>query len=283
MRKSKREINVEVFADTVVWYETNSKLQQLVSEAKKQTQVFKDDEYPEEKTVKSYQKTEIAVTSHRSFEAAMKLRERFPDDVIAVHNFASATNPGGGVTRGSSAQEECLCRCSTLYPLLNDAALWGQYYGMHRKKKDARYTDTCIYTKNVAIIKSDEDVPQRLPENEWVSIDVITCPAPNLREKPSNAMNPDSGNRVEVSDAELLEIHKKRARHMLNIAASKQADILVLGAFGCGAFSNNPKVVATAYKEILPEFDGVFKLIEFAVYTSAKDKTNFEVFNEILG
>ena len=35
---------------------------------------------------------------------------------------------------------------------------------------------------------------------------------------------------------------------MFTVAASKGTDILVLGAFGCGAFQNNPEVVARAYK-----------------------------------
>jgi len=283
LRRSRRAINLEVFEDTRKWYETDSKLKSLISEARNTTQVFKADDYPEYVEGKPYEETKIYVTQNRSFEAAIKLHRQYGSDRIAVHNFASATNPGGGVTRGSSAQEECLCRCSTLYPILNDSVLWSEYYGMHRKKRDARYTDTCIYTTGVTIIKSDEDVPQRLPEHEWVKVDVITCPAPNLRERPSNAMNPNAGHKVEVSDEELKEIHKKRARHMLRIAAAKHVDILVLGAFGCGAFSNDPKVVATAYKEILPEFNGMFKLIEFAVYTSPKDRTNYEMFKEILG
>ena len=283
MRKSKRAVNIEIFEDTRKWYETNPELKKLVKHARENTRVFKADEYPEYMQQTQYEETVIRVTQNRSFEAAIKLHKQYTDDVIAIHNFASATNPGGGVTRGSSAQEECLCRCSTLYPILNDSILWGEYYGLHRKNRDARYTDTCIYTKDVMIIKTDEDVPQRLSEDEWIKVDVITCPAPNLRERPSNVMNPYAGDRVIVSDEELKKIHKKRARHMLSIAAAKQADILVLGAFGCGAFANDPKVVATAYKEILSEFSGVFKLIEFAIYTSPKDKRNYEVFKEILG
>lgn len=65
-----------------------------------------------------------AVTKSKTFEAAMRLRKERPDAKIAVLNFASATNPGGGVKSGSSAQEESLCRCSTLYPTLNQRKLW---------------------------------------------------------------------------------------------------------------------------------------------------------------
>ena len=52
----------------------------------------------------------------------------------------------------------------------------------------------------------------------------------------------------------------------------------MLGAFGCGAFMNKPEVVAQAYKEVLPEFEGYFKLIEFAVYCGPRDESNYREF-----
>lgn len=108
----------------------------------------------------------VSVTAERSFEAAMNLKAKYPGRKVAVHNFASATNPGGGVERGSNAQEEALCRCSTLHRCLNINMLWGAYYQLHRQRNDVRYTDTCIYTPGVYIIKSDTDFPELLPENE---------------------------------------------------------------------------------------------------------------------
>ena len=122
-----------------------------------------------------------------------------------------------------------------------------------------------------------------MPETQWCSVDVLTCAAPNLRAIPNNAMNPGTGAPVKVSDRELLELHKKRARHMLAAAAVNGAEILVLGAFGCGAFQNKPEVVARAYRETIDEFAPFFERIEFAVYCSPRDSKNYEVFRRVLG
>lgn len=70
---------------------------------------------------------------------------------------------------------------------------------------------------------------------------------------------------------------------MLTIAAAHGVDILVLGAFGCGAFQNEPEAVANAYREILPEFEGYFSQIVFAVYCAPWDSRNYDVFLQILG
>lgn len=119
-----------------------------------------------------------------------------------------------------------------------------------------------------------------MPRQEWVSVDVITVAAPDLRTK-SNIHAVIIGNGTYMNDAELFGYHVKRAIHIMTCAAAKGADTLVLGAFGCGAFQNNPEVVARAYKVALDEFPNVFRRIEFAVYCSPRDDTNYQVFNRI--
>ena len=104
------------------------------------------------------------------------------------------------------------------------------------------------------MIKSDTSSPERLPEDKWINIDIITCAAPNLREQPSNHMNPNAGDPVKLSDRELLELHIKRGRNIMQTAVRNSADVLVLGAFGCGAFRNDPKIVSQAYKKLCTEF-----------------------------
>ncbi|MBQ8567802.1 MAG: TIGR02452 family protein [Oscillospiraceae bacterium] len=276
-----REKRVEIFQDTMNQCKVHPLLSKSVEKSVAGTKFYSADS---KLRLKSCAKTDtkVDVTAERSFQAAKRLCGEYEGKRIAVHNFASATNPGGGVTRGSSAQEEALCRCSTLYPCLITKELYTKYYSMHRKRADVRYTDACIYTPDIIVFKSDTSSPELLDETEWYTVDVITCAAPNLREKPYNSMNPGNGKAVRVSDDELFEIHKKRGSKILSVAAENGADVLVLGAFGCGAFRNDPKVVARAYKEILKEYSGVFDNITFAVYCTPDHSENFTVFRSIL-
>ncbi|MBQ7155802.1 MAG: TIGR02452 family protein [Synergistaceae bacterium] len=73
---------------------------------------------------------------------------------------------------------------------------------------------------------------------------------------------------IKTSEEELFSIHVKRAKNILRVAAYNGADILVTGAFGCGAFHNPPEVVARAWREALEEYREKFDLIDFVIYVS---------------
>ena len=268
---------ISIFKDTMQWIGEEPELQASVRASIAGTKLYYEDETPSLPALTEGQETVVTVTQHRSFEAGRLLRKVYPDARIAVHNFASATNPGGGVVHGCTAQEECLCRCSTLYPVLETQM--DAYYQFHRKRRDVRYTDACIWSPEIRIIKTDTTEPQRM--TDFCTVDVLTCAAPNLY--PGNAMEPGKGHTIRMSDAELLALHQKRARHMLSIAAANGDEVLVLGAFGCGAFRNDPAVVAQAYHSILPEFQGYFRHIEFAVYCSSVDTRNYKEFKAQIG
>lgn len=273
---------IEIFEDTMRLCRENTKLAEAISSSKAGTKFYAADEYLRKAAPAPERSTEINVTQERSLEAAKRLSEKHMGKRIAVLNFASATNPGGGVARGSSAQEEALCRCSTLYPCLTAKELKAPFYSMHKDLHDTRYTDACIYTPGIISIKSDTAFPQAVPESEWFSVDVITCAAPNLQKEPYNSMNPGYGKPVKVTPSELLEIHKKRGSHILDIAAANGAAAVVLGAFGCGAFRNDPNIVAESYREILPSYKNFFDEIVFAVYCSQRDTANFDTFKRVL-
>lgn len=276
------ERRIKIFEDTMNQCHDNRQLFDSIRETIANTKQYKPN-FQMKRTSGDPQQCAVTVTKERTFVCAERLYKEQPTSRIAVLNFASATNPGGGVQRGSNAQEECLCRCSTLFSCIRDDAFFGRFYAMHRKRKDLRYTDTCIYSPGITVFKSDTAFPEMKPESEWFSVDVITCAAPNLRKKPYSKMHPGSAKPIVVNKEELLEIHKKRGRQIFRVAAANHADVLILGAFGCGAFQNDPRVVAQAYKEILPEFRGYFKTICFAVYCLPGDTRNYSIFEQFLG
>lgn len=282
----KRARNIAVFEDTEKLCQTDSKLVEAIAMAKEwQYVVYERDELTVPEEHRFCESAKVIVTKHRSLEAA----GAYPGERICVHNFASATNPGGGVTKGSNAQEEAICRCSTLYPNINDEKIRNGFHNRHRRllsegRLDVTYNDDCVFTPGVIVFKTDTSNPELMPETEWYQVDVITCAAPNLRERPTNAMNPGGGDvPVRLSEQELFELHIKRMRRILNIAKKEKEDVLILGAFGCGAFSNSPRVVARAMEAVIKEFLFDFKVIEFAVFCSPWDTRNFDEFSRRLG
>lgn len=278
----KRTRLAEIFRDTQQFYSTDPALIAAVDASRKNTVLY--DAGQEPSFPKAASKVgHISVSKSRTYEAAMRLAKQYPGKKIAVLNFASATRPGGGVIHGSTAQEESLCRCSTLYPTLDRRFLWQAYYDVNRASGDVLHTDACIYSPGIVICKTDEDFPVRLPQEEWCTVDVISCAAPNLRNVPANQYNPESGQPVSILPSELQRIHEQRARNILAVAAANDADILVLGAFGCGAFCNDPKVVAKAYANVLKDCRQFFDLVEFAIFCRNFETENYDAFREYLG
>jgi uncharacterized protein (TIGR02452 family) len=146
----------------------------------------------------------------------------------------------------------------------------------------ALYNNDCIYTSKVTVFR-DDITEKILEEASWYETDVISCAAPNLSNIPGNAMNPDSGSKaVAIQSADLLELHKKRISRVLDIAAAKGAEVMVLGAFGCGAFQNPPAIVAEAVSGILGGYLRCFRVIELAVYCQMVDTRNYDVFKKVL-
>ena len=139
-----RDENVRIFQDTEKRVKEDPGLQEAVKRSVAEQVLIPEmmevtDLMPElAQNRDRYEKdAEIIVSKKRSYEAAAG----YPGERVCVHNFASATNPGGGVTKGSSAQEECLCRCSTLYFCLNTKEMWAGFYSPHRYAQDPIHND----------------------------------------------------------------------------------------------------------------------------------------------
>ena len=275
----RREMNRSIFQDTERMCKTDAELSAVTKISVANQRFIAEAEVIPTPELNIYKKANVVVSKKRTYEAA----KAYKGNHVAVHNFASATNPGGGVVNGAGAQEECLCRCSNLYFCLNTPDMWGMFYTPHRAAHDPIHNDDIIYTPNIVVFKTDTDRPELMERDDWYIVDVITCAAPNLREKPSNRYNSGDGKRaVTLSDRELQVIHEKRLRRMLDSAVMNHADTVILGAFGCGAFCNEPQVVATAAANVVRDYMYAFKNIEFAVYCRPSDDSNYRVFNSVL-
>ncbi len=275
----RRTKNADIFRDTERQYKSDAQLIKAVRASTEKQVFIGENEVVRIPAPSKIEKARIIVSGKRSLEAAQAYAQQ--GKKVCVLNFASATNPGGGVVRGSSAQEECICRCTTLYPCLNTGSLWDIFYTPHRKMENPLYNNDCIYTPDLCVFKSDTNFPESLPRNEWWNVNVITCAAPNLREHPSNAMNPFAGNiTAKISLAELEELLTKRIRRIFEIGAANGNEVLILGAFGCGAFRNPPEIVAKVFNKVMQDFLYNFDTIEYAVYHTEREISNYKAFME---
>ena len=282
----RREKNAEIFRDTQKLYKTEPMLVEAVRKGIERQRFIgeRDVVVPASSMFPlpgDKERANVIVSGKRSLEAAesyVHLGKK-----VCVLNFASATNPGGGVIRGSSAQEECICRCTTLYPCLNTDKIWQNFYVPHRAAGNPLYNNDCIYTPDVWVIKSDINFPVLMPRDKWWQVNILTCAAPNLRERPSNEMNPYAGDTAaKITPADLEKLLTARIKRIFEIAARERNQVLVLGAFGCGAFRNPPAIVAKVFYDVMQDYMCHFETIEYAVYHTEKEVENYEAFGEIL-
>lgn len=208
----------------------------------------------------------IDVTAGTTFQCAHELLSQFSK--IAVLNFANPHEPGGGVRRGAKAQEECLCRCSDLYNTLAQPYFLEHFYRYHYEHCDSFYSDRLIYSPNITVFKSDDPIPEVL--DTPFSVDVITCAAPYRFR-----------NNGETDEA-LIRIYMSRIRNILEVSMSKAVSCLVLGAFGCGVFRNDPRLMARAFADLLvrEQYARYFDKVVFAIKPSGSFSPNLHFFKE---
>lgn len=176
-------------------------------------------------------------------------------------NFASARNPGGGFLTGSQAQEESIARASGLYPSLLKAE---KYYQVNRAYKSCLYTNHIIYSPDVPIFKYEDGEFM----DEIICASVITAPAVNAGVVLRNETE---------KEAEIIPTMRKRMDMILAICLEQGYETLVLGAWGCGVFQNDPQMVAKLFHELLEgKYQNCFSKVIFAIYS--KDERFIEAF-----
>ncbi|MDH6454796.1 MULTISPECIES: TIGR02452 family protein [unclassified Streptomyces] len=204
--------------------------------------------------------TLFEVTGESSLEAARRLGGR-----VAVLNFASARNPGGGYLNGAQAQEEALCRASALYTCQLRAR---EFYDHHRARRDPFYTDRVIHSPAVPVFRDDRG--DLLDSAHLVGF--LTSAAPN-----AGVVRRTAPERV----AELPGALATRAERVLSVAVAQGYRRLVLGAWGCGVFQNDPAQVAGAFRTLLGpggRFAGAFDHVLFGVLDRTRGAVVREAF-----
>jgi uncharacterized protein (TIGR02452 family) len=158
-------------------------------------------------------------------------------------NFANGIHPGGGFLGGARAQEEVLCRSSALYQTL----IGDPMYEAHRMRQLPDSTDWAIYSPDVPVFRMDDGTELQQP---W-RLSFMTCAAPYA----PTIGQPQAG-----------DLLQKRIHRLLAIARSYGFSALVLGAWGCGAFANDPHRTALDFRQALEnDYSGAFSDIVFAI------------------
>lgn len=211
----------------------------------------------------------IEVTDELTQEAARRLTLDEGCEHVVLLNFASAKNAGGGFINGAKAQEEDLARASALYPCMLEART---YYDANRSCDHLVYTDHMIWSPDVPFFRVHA---RELLDRPFLA-SVITAPAPNAgaldREWPA-----------ELAGTTYEDALRKRAGKVLALAEDRGHRILLLGAWGCGVFRNDPELVADAFGRWLESsrFAGSFDRVVFAVW--GRDPANTEAFARRFG
>lgn len=198
--------------------------------------------------------TNITVTKETTTQAMRRLASKNP----VCLNFASGTTPGGGFLTGSNAQEESLARASTLYASIKSQKA---FYSLNKRAKSPFYSDAIIYSPGAVFFR--EENGDFLPVPYLGS--VISSPAANIR---LSLKSPD----LMQSAREMMTF---RIEKILDVALLNGHKTLVLGAFGCGVFGNNPVDVSSYFNKVMGgggKYENIFDEIVFAIPDIGKNE-----------
>lgn len=222
------------------------------------SKIYSPDSFSSDSETSGEERAEQLVWACASDQAAIKAFKNYKGKKIAVLNFASYKNPGGGYLNGVMAQEEALCGVSDLYPIIIS---FEDYYAWNKQHlNDNLYTDRAIYTPNV--LWGTSTIPS-------AKTDVITCAAPNK--------SATRGKAREKANEVMLE----RMSFVKKIAEDQKVDVLILGAWGAGVFGFNAKEVAEMWQKTF-ENPTTVSTVVYAVIPGKKNKDTVVDFKQIL-
>lgn len=185
-----------------------------------------------------------------------------------VLNFASPITPGGNFRSGVNAQEQTLCRNTFLYPEL--LKFRRKYYYYHQLNENhGFYSQKMIISQHVKVLRDETEEKYLQPA---YYLDFVSMAAPNVRLMKQRGFA--------ISRSEIKQTFIKRITQILRAFKNLQEDSLILGAFGCGDFQNDPYLVAEAFRQVLGSAE--FKTVFAEIYFSILDPMQAKIFSTIL-
>lgn len=236
--------------ESVIVY-TPEKLKKMMAEKEK---ILKNN-------IENIDKCKFYILDSDSFEAAKNFKNTL------VMNFASPTRAGGGFLSGARAQEEALCRASTLYSSISGKKA-SEMYDYNNKIKSPIDSDYMLLSKDVCVFRDNHGLLIEKPYN----LGVFTIPAPNK-----------NGRARYIKQEELDIVMKDRIRKFFITAIDNNYKTLVLGAWGCGVFGHEAQKIAQYFYDIFFEedYENYFENVVFAIlYGKNKIQDFLNVFGE---
>lgn len=249
---------VERAEDAKKWLHTLSvKARSLVEEGVDSTRMYVKGDYCYERVTYPFSDTAIYLLNTDTVSALFQAQSIAGKS--GVLNFASYKHPGGGFLKGSMAQEEALCHCSTLYPAL-DSKRWVFYEPHTVFSNGGLYDDEFLSTEDVYFFKGQSI------SSSMCKATVVTAAATNFK----------AANNKDAAKTSML----KRMQYVYHLFNYLDCDTIVLGAWGCGVFGHDTSFVAKAWRDVInSELFSIANVIFAVPGTSHYDKFK-EVFKD---
>ena len=231
------------------------------------SKLFRTEDFPSEfNLTRITGETKFEVTDETTLEAAKRICKEDENANPFVLNFASAKNPGGGFLGGAQAQEESLARSSSLYTCLTANF---EMYQHNRNGSSCLYSDWMIYSPKVPVFRNDDGSLVVKP----YLVSFLTSPAVN-----AGVVKQREANKVHLIE----ETNRERARKLLWIANKENHKTMILGAWGCGVFQNEPQMIARIFDKLLKgEFANCFERVIMAIYDKTPTRKAYNAFVEV--
>lgn len=215
-------------------------------------------------------KSVIEVVGEGIVQTVIDLYDKYKENVCIL-NFASGFSPCGGFLNGAMAQEEAIAYCSNLYKLQTDKQVY-KYYNLNRDNNSCVYLDNMILSEVVFFRDEKFNILDISDSSDggFPKVSIVTAPAVNLKRAKRQ------GEKI----AKPNDIMENRMRKILKLMAHSGKTNIVLGAFGCGAYGNDNRVICKIWHKLLIEenLQANFESITFAILNTQRvdNKTEYD-------